>query len=70
MNIRLDPGSNEKVNGLRKPIAQIASLTSMGRVTNGLSPGIVPSLLIRSILPSRLVSTCALLPFALSPTAM
>ena len=70
MNIRPVPGWNANVNGLRSPSAQIARLTPVAWSKNGLSAGIVPSALMRSILPSRFASVCALSRFAFSPTAM
>ena len=69
MNIRPVPGWKAKVNGLRRPSAQIARFAPVAVLKNGLSVGIDPSALMRRILPSRLPSVCAFAPFALSPTA-
>jgi hypothetical protein len=74
MIIRPVPGWNPNENGLRKPTAQMARFAPevvpvmVGKEV-GLSEGIVPSLLIRSILPRRLVINCELALFAFSPTA-
>src|SRR5689334_10381616 len=53
------------VNGLRKPSAQIARLTPLVVPKNGLSVGMVPSALKRSIFPNGVVMLCALEPVAL-----
>ena len=55
MNMRPVPGWNANVKGLRSPSAQIARLSPVAVLKNGLSVGIVPSVLMRSILPSRLL---------------
>ena len=74
MCIRPVPGWNVKVNGFRTPAAQIARFAPVvvpliPAILVGLSFGIVPSALMRRILPCRVVMDCALAPFALSPTA-
>ena len=63
MNIRPVPGWKANVNGLRSPSAQMARLLPVAASKNGLSVGIVPSVLMRRILPSRLLSVCAFAPF-------
>jgi hypothetical protein len=70
MNMRVPAASKAKVNGLRRPLAQIARLFPVysGSLKNGLSEGMLPSLLILSILPSRFDGDCAWLPLAFSPT--
>ena len=62
------------MNGFRTPAAQIARFApvvvpAMPAMLVGLSAGIVPSALMRRILPCRVVIDCALAPLALSPTA-
>jgi hypothetical protein len=69
MKIRPVPGCTANVNGLRRPSAQMARLAPVAVAKNGLSEGIVPSGLIRSILPWRVVMDVAFAEFALSPTA-
>ena len=70
MNIRPLIGWNAKVNGLRRPKAQMARFASVAVVKNGLSVGMPPSVLMRSIFPCRLLSVCEFALFPLSPTAM
>ena len=69
MNISVPAGLNANVNGLRRPSAQIARFLPVAELKNGLSVGIVPSVLMRSILPSTLPIDCAFAPLAFSPTA-
>ena len=69
MNISGPFGLNAKVNGLRRPSAQMARLRPVAVPKNGLSVGMVPSLLRRSIFPSRFASVCAFALLAFSPTA-
>ena len=62
------------MNGFRRPAAQIARFAPVvvpliPAMLVGLSVGMVPSALMRSILPCRVVRDWALAPFALSPTA-
>ena len=70
MNIRPVVGWNVKVNGLRRPRAQIARLSPVVWLKNGLSVGIEPSLLIRRSLPRGLASVWEFELTAFSPTAM
>src|SRR4051794_41935520 len=69
MNIRPVPGWKANVYGLRRPRAQIARLFPVAVLKNGLSVGMLPSLLIRSTFPSRVVSDWEFAPLALSPAA-
>ncbi len=58
------------VNGFLKPSAQIARLIPVVLLKKGLSLGIMPSRLMRSIFPSGVPRLCAFDPTAFSPTAM
>src|SRR5215212_1804082 len=60
---------NAKLYGLRSPSAQIARFLPVAVEKNGLSLGIDPSLLMRKILPNRVVNACELAPLRSSPTA-
>ncbi len=64
------PGWKAKVKGLRRPRAQMARLFPVAWLKKGLSVGMDPSALMRSILPSRLERVCEFAPLAFSPTAM
>src|SRR5262249_22425931 len=70
MNMRPVPGWKVKVYGFRSPSAQMARLRPVALAKKGLSVGIVPSALMRRILPSRLPSDWALAPLPFSPAAM
>src|SRR6266550_6572254 len=69
MNIRVLPGWNAKVKGLRNPRAQI-SFRAPAVLKKGLSVGIVPSELMRKTFPRRFASVCEFDPLAFSPTAI
>ena len=72
---RLGAVCTAKVNGLRKPTAQMARLAPLGLPVTpgkveGLSAGMVPSALMRSSLPFIVASDWALFGSWLSPTVM
>ena len=69
MKIRPEPGCTAKVNGLRRPSAQMARFTPVAVPKNGLSDGMVPSALSRRTLPRRVSRLWELAPTPLSPTA-
>src|SRR3954469_24733278 len=69
MNIRPVPGWKANVYGLRRPRAQIARLFPVAVLKNGLSVGMLPSLLIRSTFPRTVASDWEFAPLALSPAA-
>ena len=68
ISMRPDDGSMVKVNGLRSPSAQMARLSPVVCPKNGLLAGMLPSALMRRILPSGVLRLWALSPTAFSPT--
>src|SRR5262245_58459137 len=74
MNTRPVPGWKANEKGFRNPTAQIALFSAVGEPVMpgnevGLSAGIVASVLMRRILPRRLLIDWLLAEFAFSPTA-
>jgi hypothetical protein len=70
MYMRPETGSIVIRKGLRSPSAQISSRLEPAPSKNGLSVGIVPSLLIRRILPRGTSSRCESAAVVLSPVEM